>query len=118
MRAGSTVVGGVVGAVGLGAPLALGAAGFTATGVLGGSVAAGIHSSIGIVGLGSLFAWRQSVGAGGAALTSLLQIGWTGASLAVAGTLSGVLDSKKTAAVADALREKFLEIWKTCWGSL
>merc|ERR1712215_666334 len=64
------VGGAVVGAtVALSVPgLALGAMGFSGKGVMAGSLAAGIQSGIGNVASGSIFAFAQSVSAGGLGL--------------------------------------------------
>lgn len=109
---GASILGGVASVVGLGVPLAIGAAGFGAGGVVAGSAAAGIQSGIGLVQAGSIFAWCQSVGAGGAALATLLGVGYTGVFMALGATLAGVFDSEKTLEDAEALKSKFLETWK------
>ncbi|CAG8949843.1 hypothetical protein HYFRA_00004170 [Hymenoscyphus fraxineus] len=109
---GATVLGGAAAVIGLGTPLILGAAGFGAGGVAAGSIAAGLQSSIGLVQAGSIFAWCQSVGAGGAALGALLGVGGIGTGVALGATLAGVLDTEKTIEEAEALKRKFLETWK------
>ncbi|KAG9234938.1 hypothetical protein BJ875DRAFT_483683 [Amylocarpus encephaloides] len=110
--AGAAAVSAAVGTVALSLPFALTAAGFGASGVAVGSLAAGVQSSIGLVQVGSIFAWCQSVGAGGGALTVLLGYGYVGIGTALGATLAGVLDGSKTEEEARELNTTFLDTWK------
>ncbi|KAF2447300.1 hypothetical protein P171DRAFT_430204 [Karstenula rhodostoma CBS 690.94] len=76
------------------APLALGAAGFTAGGVAAGSLAAGIQAGIGNVAAGSIFAGLTSAGTGGAALAVVQGVAG-GAAAAVAGGTAYVVKTVK-----------------------
>ncbi|KAK6346706.1 hypothetical protein TWF696_006821 [Orbilia brochopaga] len=71
---GTAVAGAVVGGAALAAPAAIAALGFGSAGVGAGTIAAGWQASMGSVAAGSLFAFFQSVGAGGAALGVISQI--------------------------------------------
>jgi len=70
--------------------------GFGAAGPIAGSIAAGWQSSIGVVSASSLFAFFQSAGMGGAALTGITGIGIGGAPLFSMASLTVFLGSGRT----------------------
>ena len=72
-----------------GAPVLLGAAGFTAGGIAAGSLAAGVQAGIGNVVAGSTFAALQSAGAAGLAASTTAAVGAVGAAVGAALATAG-----------------------------
>ncbi|KAF3903172.1 hypothetical protein ABW21_db0209469 [Orbilia brochopaga] len=93
---GTAIAGTLVGGAALMAPAAIGLLGFGSAGVGAGTFAAGWQASIGLVPAGSLFAFLQSAGAGGAALGVISQIAvggiGTGAGAAAVSYLAGAAE--------------------------
>ena len=87
----SSASGLLIGAASLGAPLILGAVGFSAVGPIAGSAAAAWQSSMGLVQAGSLFTWCQSAAMGGAAVGGIVAAGSVGVGAAAAATLAGLV---------------------------
>lgn len=81
----------LVSAASLGAPLILGAVGFSAVGPVAGSAAAAWQSSMGLVQAGNLFTWCQSAAMGGAAVGGIVAAGSVGVGTAAAATLAGLV---------------------------
>lgn len=104
--------GALLGAVSLGAPLILGAAGFSAVGPVAGSAAAAWQSSTGLVQAGSFFSWCQSAAMGGAAVGGIAAAGTVGASALAGATLAGFV-TKET--VGDMPEEEVREMYRTAF---
>ncbi|MCJ1269198.1 hypothetical protein MMC22_009087 [Lobaria immixta] len=104
--------GALLSAVSLGAPLILGAAGFSAVGPVAGSAAAAWQSSAGLVQAGSFFAWCQSAAMGGAAVGGIAAAGTVGASAVAGATLAGLV-TKET--VGDMTEERVREMYRTAF---
>lgn len=99
--------------VSLGAPLILGAAGFSAIGPVAGSAAAAWQSSTGLVQAGSFFAWCQSAAMGGAAVGGIVAAGTVGASAVAGATLAGFATKKSVGNMTeDKVREMYGEAFR------
>lgn len=98
----------LVGAACFGAPLILGAVGFSALGPVAGSAAVAWQSSLGAAQAGSFFALCQSAAMGGAVASGITAAGAVGASVAAGATLFGLVTKDSVGDMpADNVRDMY-----------